>query len=373
MPLSDPYSPSAEALVRETHTQIVRARATHADWAEPLELDVERCRFGWDQRRVPRVEASLTCRVPEDQLTLNSLDPRTGVRIEIDAGYRYPGGREDVHTLVDLALHERRVERPTNTMQLTAMSDEVYVTETVATSALSPNQPDIAATVRWLVNNALTTDPAAWTDTFPVVAPDEPITLAAGDDYWNVIQDLAERVGGAVYDDGLRRWRTEVVPTVASQSAATLKVGANGTVITSDTGLSRIGWCNSVLLEYVWTNGSGVETTVFGRATASGGPYAPPQTQTRLYYERREVPIRQAQADQAAAAILRRRLNAGRNFTVSAVAYYWLRPGHTVTLQLPTGGQERLIVVAVDFDPIAGRMDLDLRLPDTVTNVTIGA
>jgi hypothetical protein len=170
-----------------------------------------------------------------------------------------------------------------------------------------------------------------------------------------------------VYDNGLRQWRIEPRPAVASRAVASLKVGANGTITRSASTVTRDDWANTVRLRYRWRTAAGADQLVTGYAAVTSGPYAPATAGTRVYIEERETPSTTAAANRAAKAILARMLARSRSYQLTAHAAYWLRAGHTITVQLPTGGQERHLVSSVVFRPLAGLMDLTTRLPDTAS------
>lgn len=372
MALQDPYLADTWPLLTKSHRQRCAARATHPGWAQPITLDVERLTVSWDEARAPRVQATLSCKVPQDQATLDALDPRTGVRIQIDAGYVRPGGVQDVHTIADLGLRYRRVSRPDNTLELGAASDEALVIDNhwAGSTLTASSVPDAMTTVLRQV--------------FPAAAPTvsaaagSAVTLDPVTDRWTALDDLADRIDADIYDNGLRQWFITARPAVTGTAAAALKVGANGTVLDSDTGLTRegsaTGWANRVVLEYDWRDQNGQDQRILATADVTSGPFAVTGPgMVKVFHETRDVPTTQAEANTVARNLLRRRLSAGRSMTLSSVAAYWLRPGMTVTVQLPLGPQERHLVSAVEFDPIEGRMTVVTRLPDNSSTISTGA
>lgn len=368
-----PYAPAVAGLLAGSHGQRLRVQATHPSWAVPVALEAERCQLGWDARRAPRVSCAVDARVPLAQATLDALDPRTGVRLQVRAGYVLPGGAEDVQLVADLGLRSRTVDRPGNMVRLTAASDEALVLDARAATAYTPPGATVAAAVLGLLTAALPSAPVVATSTLPATAPGVVPVVDVGGDYWSAVDDLLDRVDGDAYDDGLRRWHLVPRPSTVGESAAVLRVGPGGTVTASTVGLSREDeWANAVALTYRWRPvGASDDTTVHGLASATAGPYAVAAAGRRTFTQVRELATTQGEASAAARAVLVRRLAAGRTFRVRTVAPWWLRPGHTVTLQLPTGAQERLLVVAVLYDA-AGWADVDLTLPDTASTLATG-
>lgn len=365
--MTAPFASSAAQLVRTSHTQVVRARVVDAAGDPVTDLDVEAGRLSFDERRAPRVVLELDSVVPAGEDTLAAIDGRRGARVVVDAGYLQPGTLlEDVHTVADLALVDRVVDRPGNVMRLTAESDERLFIDAGPPSAavkISVSGAGTADAMRALIADQL---PAARiVNTYP--AGPQTTFDQLGEDPWQALDTLADTIDADVYDDGLRTWRIEPRPTLSPVASHQLAVGAAGTILTSSTTLSRggtdaEGWYNHVELLFTDTDQFGTSYAALGSAQQATGPYGTGTTR-RKYLERREQRLTAAQAQAAAEAKLRRTLSRGRSFTLSALAAWWLRPGHTVTVRLPTGPQERHLVQSVTFDLAAGRMTLTTRLP----------
>lgn len=330
-----------------------------------LPLEVERVeKLSWDERTAPRVQAALECKVPDEEV-LAQLDPRLGPRLRIRLGYVLPGGAEDVQLVADLGIRTRATRRPANVVELTAMSDEALVVDASPAIGLAVSGSSAPLAIRSLIYSAFHPDPPV-----TISHPDTTATsLVDVSDRWAAMDDLADTIDGDVYDDGLRSWHITRRPAVASRAAAILKVGPGGTLTESTATVTRDEWANKVQLRYRWRTAAGVEQQIVGTAQALTGPYAVGTAPLRIVQLERETPTTQAQANKAAAAVLARMLSRSRSYTLSAVAAYWLRPGHTVTVQLPTGAQARHLVSAVDFRPHAGTMTVDTRLPDTATTI----
>lgn len=361
-----PFREDAEVLLSRSIGHYVKVEAVVPSQAAPIPLDVEDVSIAWDETQAPRVQCEVTAAVPEDQVTLDLLDPRTGVRLNVYVGYIRPGGDEDVHLVADLGLRERTVNRPSNTMDLTAMSDEMLVIDGSPANLIATGaQASVPEAMRLLMYAATVPDV-----TVVINHPDQtPTSVSEISDRWETITDLADQIEAAVYDNGLRDIVIEPrVKKVTSVSAATLKVGTNGTILRSDTTLSRDEWANYVYLEYQWRNAGGTDSRIIGTATAAtGSPFDIAVAGMKIEHIQRESPTTQTAADKAAAVILGRMLSRSRSYSLTAIAAYWLRPGDTVTVQLPTGGQERHLVASVRFDPINGTMDVKTRLPDTAS------
>lgn len=337
-----------------------------ADTVVPL--DVEAVTVGWDETRAPRVAASLTCRIPTNQGTLDLLDPRTGIRVEITAGYRRPDGTVDAQLLADLVLRDRVVTRPDNRMTLRAASDESLLIDNASTPTGIVGANTTANAISAVISQALPAQPPTITATAGAAVSGVIFT-----DRWDAVDDLADRVSAQVYDNGLRAWFIAPMPVLTTAAPAlVLAVGSGGTVIASDTGLTRDeDFANAVVLVYNWRDAADVEKVIRSRARVATGPYASVGGNVKTLVLDREVATTQAEANTAATSLVKRTVTRGRSFGLDTVAAYWLRPGHTVEVTLPLGPAESHLVTAVEFDPVAGSMHVTTRLPDG--DYTIGA
>lgn len=122
-------------------------------------------------------------------------------------------------------------------------------------------------------------------------------------------------------------------------------------------------------LIYTWKDAAGIEKTIYGEALVPGtGKYGVDAIGYITYTEERSGPIAKFQADAAAQNVLAHKITLGRSIKLEAVSALWLRPSHTVTIQLPTGEQERHLVQSVTFAPTEGRMTVTTRQPETLTS-----
>ena len=360
-----PYNEDTPALLTRSLGQVVRAWLLPADSTPPIPLELERCVFGWDEGRAPRCTASLTARVPTDQSVLDLFDPRLGARVAIHAGYVRPGGTQDVQPVADLGLRSRLVTRPDNSLDLTAAGDEALVIDGSPVDGWTYSGASHTDVMTTLLRGVI---PATdLTVTGPTGAA---LTVADLTDVWATVDDLADRINADVYDDGTRAWQICPRPTLAGTPAHTLTVGQDGTLITSSSGLDRVGWFNAVMLRYRWRDGDDVDQEVTSTRLVTAGPYAyTGPSGRRTYTEDRAVPTNQSSADAAADAILTRFLSRARSYQLRALAAYWLRPGMTITVQLPLGDPESHLVSSVTFDGVAGTMDVKTRLPDNASTI----
>lgn len=366
---TSPFQADTETLIKESLRQIVRARATHPDLTGALELGLEDCTLEWDERRAPRVTAELTVKVPDNIADLSVLDPRTGVRVEIDCGYIRPGGDEDVYTIADLGLRSMRINRPENTISLSLASDEMLVVDASPAATGNVTGTSSADAIAKLIKVGVVPAPKITNTTSSGAITVDPVT-----DRWATIADIADRINAQVYDNGLREWFIAPTPNIAATPNATFDIGDEGTITGGQATLDRNDWFNYVFLRYKWTNTSGVAQEVRATQYVNAGPYSVTgPASKRIYMEEREVPTSQTVANAAALSILKRFLTRTRTYSLTAIAAYWVRCGDTVSVNLPSFVAPELhIVQRVRFLPLQGLMELDTRLPDNEISVGSG-
>jgi hypothetical protein len=358
-----PFAEDTPQLLTRSHTQVVTATLTLPD-ATTIPLTLTGGTLTSAEDTAPRVTADLDCVVP-DQTTLARVDPRTGARVVITAGYTREGGAQDVAALFDLGARRRRVTRTATGagMTLGVSGDEALVIDASPVFGGTVSASSRTQAMRDLLTAALEPDPIVTA----TIADATATTVTDLTDRWATIDDLADQIDADVYDDGTRHWWITPRPVAATDAAAVLRVGPGGNLTDTDATLDRDAWANQVKVRYRWRDAGGTEHVVIGTGTVTTGPYAPATAGLRVYPLEREVPTTQAAANAAAQAILRRMLSRSRSYRVSAPAAWWLRAGDTVTVQLVTGGQERHIVQSVVFDLAGGTMTVTTRLPDTLT------
>lgn len=357
--MTAPWSPDSPAVIAESHGQVIRARATHPSFAA-LDLDVEAVTVTFDERRAPRAAATLTVTLADPAL-VDRLDPRTGVRVELTAGYVRPGGDEDVHPLVNLGIRKVDPDYADGTLAIDCSGDEALLIDASPADNATLTGTSHAAAIQTLIQYAIAPAPM-----FLPTVLGGPVTVDPITDRWATAQDLADRLGAQLYDDGLRVWHLDPAPsTLVAAPALALTVGEGGTILTSRPTLDRDAWHNDVLLRYEWTDTGGTDHQVMATAYLTDGPHAVTgPAGRRTMRDDREVPTTQAVANAAAAAVLARAQTRARTFTISAVSAYWLRPGHTVTVRLhPDLPEEVQLVQAVTFR-LDGSMELQTRIPD---------
>lgn len=355
-----PWAADTPAALAGVLTQRVAARVeTLAGDEIPLDLLAGRVTF--DETKAPRVLGTLSAGVPSDPAVLDRIDARLGARVVIDAGY-VRGDVADVHQLVDLGLRTRSVRRPANVLDLALAGDEALLIDGAVCVTGTLTGTNTLNAIGALIHQVL---PDAVIDYSALSNAGGSISQSQVDtDRMDTLTDLADRIAAQVFDDGSRTWVVRDVPTLGSTPAITVTPGKGGTLIDSDSGIDREGWANWVVIRYVWTDASNVRQRIVGNGRVTSGPYSSSSGNLKIELVERQTPATQAQADAAAAALVARMVTRGRSVVITAPSAFWLRPGDTIGVQLPTGDLVYLLVSAVEFDLVAGTMQVTTRLPD---------
>jgi hypothetical protein len=362
-----PFDPEVEQLVTQTHYQDFTAVAVVAAVTYPLEVTAYS--VDWDGDRTPRVSARLDCVVP-DEAVLAALDPRTSVRVKVTVAYRLPSGVLDSHQVADLHLRDRTVNRPGNTMTLTCASDDMLLVDAAPSAAFYEGfllHDSAVGFIDQTIDQLVLGTPAApatFVSTMPTDGG-EFVAEAFPSDWWNVMVDAADAMDADLYDNGDRVFRLAPRRYLTSDSSAVLSVGANGSITESQSGVDRDRWYNAATLLWVWSNRANplLPDRTWGIAYVDSGPFAAASSGRREFVQRRDGQVSAITAQRAAVTVLRRLLAKARTYRIDAVAMWWLRPSDTVTIQLPTGTQERHLVASVVFNT-GGKMTVVTRLPD---------
>lgn len=371
---TDPFDPSAAQLLAQTHQQTFRIAAEVGGVVYDLDLEDEGWSLDWTETRTPRVAGDFPVAVP-DEAVVAALDPRTLVWINCYAGYYLPSGDLDEHRVARLILRSRTVSRPDNVMTLVATSAECLVLDASPDIAVplagTTTYSSASACIVSLITTRLSTGPLAGPSIVSTTSdPDDFTADALPGDFWSVIEDAADAMDAVVFDNGDVVFRIEPRRyRVAATSDVVLTVGSNGTILTSTSDADRDEWANVVTIEWSWTNADDTPGLRYGQAFVDGGPYAPANAGLKVYMEKRDSGyITLSAAKRVAKSVLQRMLMRSRRLRIEAVAAWWLRPGMTGTVQLPTGAQTRHLIASVAFRP-GGMMVVETRLPDTASTI----
>lgn len=362
--MTAPYSPAVQGLIADPLEHVATVRVVPRT-GNPVDLEIEgdSLELTLSEDWAPYAQARGTFAIPDE---LDSLDPRLNARLEISMGYVYPDGNRDVHKIADLGVRTRPVRRPANVLELDAGSAEYRAQDYRAMWWAGMERRGLNEAVSWLAGYAEHPNPPRVQSVFPAnyaAAALAEIEVDLGTDYWSLMDDAASRAGARVWCDELGTWQVGRRIESVGTPVHTLAVGVGGTIVNSDAGLDREDWANAVCLRYRWTDAANNERIVYGRAQLASGPFATNVVGHKVHFEEIPRPVSLAAADAAATANLRILATRGRSLNLTAAAAYWLRPGHTVRVALPTGEPDLHIVQSVTFRPGIGLMDLKTRQP----------
>ena len=384
-----PWSVDAEDLIRGALRHVYSVKIY--EQATPntlLPITVTGCTLTYDELWAPYVQGELTAVIP-DAATLAKLDPRGIVRVDVYAGYVLPGGATDSHLMARCLLSKRDAVYPGDVMTLEFQGPEYIVqgrvsrhlgdgpmaiggewnSTTLVRDAMQNvyNSTRLANVLPWVtIDYDLdgVGDDTGWVDPGSLWGP------SVGANHLDVLRDVADRVDAwfridelGVYRISRRRWGE---PSPSHR----MRIGADGTIITSADTLARDGWANVLQIRYEWT----VTTEVDGVATETpksagalietrGAFDAEVVGMVHVLVTRQHMVSSYTQARNAGMALLNRYSTQANALTISGVAAYWLRPEKGISVQLPVGAEQTLVVSAITFDLDAGRMDIRTRSP----------
>lgn len=339
----------------------------HHDSFGVVDLPTTRSQLTFDEQNAPYAELRLDAPAPGSDLD-RLLDPRTGVRVHVHAGY-FIGGRRDTQLIADLGLRDRSSQSPEGSAELNAASDEALVIDCAPARQLTTRtSTSHVAMIQSLLYDVFGYYPP---QVYTLGSVGAALSWPAGtlDDRWDAIEQVADQLGDVwVYCDEYRRWNIVPRPTLATvpelRFADPDPELVSAPVLSSSSTQTRSTWANRVFLRYRWDD-AGTEHTIDAIQSVTSGPFAATAPNIRTHTESRSVPVTQAQADAAAASLVRRLASRGRLFTFRAPALWWLRPGATIAFR-----GRRALVSRVMFDS-AGWMEVATRYPDPL-NTTIG-
>jgi hypothetical protein len=351
-----PYLPAVEDLVRTSHEQRVTLTLTSGatTWTTAL--------LGGDlvlsEDWTPRGQLSAVIPNVFTVDDLAAIDPRTSiVRATVTAGYIHPDGTVDVHQLFDGHLRSRDVQRPVNTVQLVAWTDE-----------------GLAHDARWLETDLFksfsgVTEALEW---FASYATGDTITIDSsvgsayradltgsiptvpGRQVWEFMDELCLAAGVHLFVDADGGWKVRGKVDEASTTDVTALSG----VTDSEDGLTRDqDYYSAAVIKYSWRDALGEDHEVYGRYGSLPG---------KVYYTERETSATQGAADDAAQSVVKSLSTRGDSYAGTSPACYWLRPSRTVRVTLADDTSVDQILKAVVFHLTAGTMRTTTRQPSNL-------
>jgi hypothetical protein len=367
MTVTAPYAPQALETIRNTHRQ--KATATfYPATGDPVELVVNDGQVILSEAWAPHAQVQLSCSGGQDPATLAAMDPRQSPRLEIKAGYIYPGAGEDVQLLATVHLTERRLVQPGDSLELQADSAELLAQDVVWLEATQTKSytdlPTALVQLLAYVRPGMALDH----DMPPGYRSDltSAVVLEQGQPVWDVIAHLVLQAGLWVFvkEDG--SWRIQEKASTASTTSVFLATSGAGSIVTKlDDVLSRNDYYSAAMIRYRWKNTSGVDQEIVGTWAPAAAAGWKGSGQNTLVMERKGA-ITQFYADQAARLTVKNMSTRGASYQVDAVAAYWLRPGHTVQVTLANGATARHICKQVVFHLGSGSMTVTTREPSNL-------
>lgn len=373
--MTAPYSTELLELITGDlkHTAAV---TVHPLTGDPYELDLENGSLSvtFSEDWAPYVQTNIGAAVPTLQSELDRLDPRQACRIGIDVGYEFPDGSSEIFPLADLMLRTRDVKRPSSMVDLTAASNEA-MTQDYTWRSDFPLMPTtgINEAVSWCLEYSSIPFGYNLSSSFPAGAYASYLTELAigwGDSMWRMLDEIASRTGRRIFCDEFGLWRIRYRATTTGTSQISLTVGENGTLLDTTTSLTREDWYNEVVVLHEWRDSAGVDQRAFGSASVTSGPFRTGAVGWKSTVLKSDRPISFDTAKAMAVTKLENLVTRGRSLRLTAIAAYWLRPGHTITVQLPTGEPELYLIQSITFHPLSGLMDITTRQPLDVTITT---
>lgn len=198
----------------------------------------------------------------------------------------------------------------------------------------------------------------------------------------DLAQDLADRSGKRISDDGYGTYKADPWPDATGTPVLTVSAGTN--LIDSGIGLDidTSGFAQQVKVSYYWETPNpdyaAGKKVVFEDGTV-GEPYraighlveavsSPSRGPRTLTVERKDIPVTQAQAQAAANALGARAWARGRSLSVTCPVAWWVQPLDTVRVHLPYGPATDYLVSTVRHDSKSGTTTMTLRGPTLIMN-----
>ena len=365
--LTAPYQAQALETVRQSHRQEVTATLTPAT-GEPLQLVVNSGSVTFSEDWSPHAQVELSCVGGQSVADLLRMDPRLSPLLEVKAGYVYPGQSADVQLLATTHLVERRVVTPGDTLELVAASAEHLAQDVVWMEAdqVKSFQGVLEAT-QWLLTYAGAGEVDA-TQVSQNYRPDlvAAVALKQGSSVWSVVLHIATAAGLWLYVAADGTWQLAPKVHLAGQTTAWLAQGGGGSLVyKADDVLSRNGYYTAAIVRYAWEDANGSQEIVGTWAPTPAAGALRGSGQKTLVLDR-QGSISQYWADEAARLVVENVSTRGDSYLLEAVACYWLRPGHTVQVDLANGSTARHIVKQVVLHLGNGSMTVTTREPSNL-------
>lgn len=360
--ITSPYQPAAMEVLASTHRQRIYARVTSGPTTAVVEISAGTVSFSEDWS--PHQQFSLTSPALAEVLAVT--DPRQPTMVEVLAGYELPGYGEDVQVLATGHVREDGTEQPGDGLDLSCTSDELRTMDALWMLARQTKSfPGVVEALEYLLDYASPVPGRKFSQSIGYqYRPDlvAAVALEPGKPVWEQIYAIALAAGLWVYVDSSGAWQLQPRPAAAGEAAAILREGPGSLVKKIRHTRSLEPYFTAALLRYTWKDGAGADQEIFGTWAPPPGSRAVGAGQ-KTFFAERNVQTDQYSADEAARLTVASLSTRGDSYSIDAVAAYWLRPGHTVSIG-DTG--IRHIVKTVSFNLGAGTMTLATREPSNL-------
>lgn len=326
---------------------IVRVTYTHPSFTGERPLLFEDGTVTLDADAVGFCEVNLTTQVPATTAELATLDPRTGTRVRVYAGYKLPGKAEDVHLVADVRLRERVVRRPENLATLYGVSDDATLAQSVklprsvlgGSGTWQVSTAGLGEALRSIIMNTVPGAQSRIDDATPAgLHPDklaELLPAETGEPLWSLLSSIADLAPATVWCDALNVWRIEPTARPGGGNAVwTMQPGQN--VLSSESVRSvEQGYANVAVVR---RDLQGQDAPpAFDIATAIGQQHYPLVGQSAVAVSRTVRNLATEWVEPAQSMLVRSRAR-GALRTVEAPTAWWVAPFLAVNIGLPGDG-----------------------------------
>lgn len=358
------YKDGSMELITRTHRQDFFGVLTVG--GETTRLNIIDGQVNFSEDWSPRMQATLTVAARIGSEEMLRIDPREVSRLEIHAGYLYPGQEPDVHVLAAGHLDHRKAGVPGDVLELIGSSAETYLHECRwMLAAAIKSFAGVKEALEFFIDYAMPGVPVTWISTLPTRhRPDlvSGLEVLPGVSMWDLVDGITLSAGLRIYPADNGAWHLRPRASIAGVSTAFLTQSEAGIVLGSDDVTSRDGYYSAALIKYSWYDGT-AQREILG-TWAPAGPVRGAGQKT--YAEDRPGPISQAAANEAARLLVSNLSTRGDSYVLRAVAAYWLRDGDTVQVRLANGIDVRHIVRSVSFNLSDGSMTVTTREPSNL-------
>lgn len=351
-----PVSGRWAAGLRQNHRPIHRIQLAKTGTVLLDYLKVESGSVTKDAGQAPRTFATVT--MADTSAATAQLCTPFGYRLRFYRGLQYPDNTQEMILYADLDIVASSFSRPDNTltMQLADVS-AIIAGDTIPGPVTPPGLASAQEAITWLIGRSQYYGPDV--DVADSTGAAKPIAAdwAADGDPWDAVEQLADAIGAECYFTPARTPVLRPVPSLKTTPDALLYALDGGTVTEIESTLDR-----APNVVYVWgapqANGKQARGVAYDTSPSS------PTSINSAYGQvvsviQRPSPLTSAQAQSAAAAMLRRVQGKVRTVRLQAIPDCSLEPGDTVELRFAGGAIERHIIQSVTI-PIGGHDAMEI-------------